>query len=66
MIGFLGLAAGACRNGDGTLAPVAELIVGADAAWRSSLESDDPVQVERRRRTAFDLLNVAQSRALFT
>jgi predicted TIM-barrel fold metal-dependent hydrolase len=66
MIGFLGLAAGACRNGDGTLAPVAELIVGAEAAWRSSLEADDPVQMERRRRTAFDLLNVAQSRALFT
>jgi uncharacterized protein len=66
MIGFLGLAAGACRNGDGSLAGVAELIVGAEAAWRSSLEADDPVQMERRRRTAFDLLNVAQSRALFT
>ena len=33
-IGFLGLAAGACRNGDGALAPVAELIVGAEVAWR--------------------------------
>jgi predicted TIM-barrel fold metal-dependent hydrolase len=66
MIGFLGLAAGACRDGDGSLAPVGELIVGAETAWRHSLEADDQPTMERRRRAAFDLLNVAQSRALFT
>jgi hypothetical protein len=64
VIGFLGLAAGACADGDGTLEPVGELIAGAQAAWLAALEVDDPDEAARRRRTAFKLLHLGQALSL--
>jgi uncharacterized protein len=64
-VGLIGLAESACHDGNGRLDGIAELVHGAGIAWRSSLLQQDPLELLRRRRAAFELMNSAQAGALF-